>query len=336
MVYERVSGFKVNTKKLLLITLVQKKKKATLIVVIALLLAITFVLFLSSKFNADFNIKKYILDFQATSYGRVLCKIKHGTHQDFVLLYISLILSVVLYMLNAAKSKSVHDKKNCTYYKKYQNAIEQQHFSLSRFTLQRMAFYICFCSCGFTLPVPMNPFCKNNRFITCTIFAAYFFNIMKIFRTSLFDLGNFDDQVKLYDKLVNKSLSRINSTVVVNSSDINMDDLMDLSFTDSMVKMQTSFLSAGILYNLIAKVMYVFVYGFHFYPILVCVDLKLKGTIAHGLCMIYAWLMLFYYILAETLCSGQDLQPGFIDLIKHLIKKLFNKDAFPDLKRTSK
>jgi hypothetical protein len=37
------------------------------------------------------------------------------------------------------------------------------------------------CSCNFTFPVPSNPFSKKNRFITAVIYAAYTYNILKIF-----------------------------------------------------------------------------------------------------------------------------------------------------------
>ena len=40
------------------------------------------------------------------------------------------------------------------------------------------------CQCNFKLLVPMNPFSKTNRFITCIIYAAYIHNISKIFESS--------------------------------------------------------------------------------------------------------------------------------------------------------
>jgi len=37
------------------------------------------------------------------------------------------------------------------------------------------------CKFDFRILVPMNPFAKNNRFLTCIIYAAYIHNITKIF-----------------------------------------------------------------------------------------------------------------------------------------------------------
>lgn len=60
------------------------------------------------------------------------------------------------------------------------------------------------CKFNFRILVPMNPFAKNNRLITCIIYAAYIHNISKIFEFSMSDFG-LDDLHKLNTNRTNDS-----------------------------------------------------------------------------------------------------------------------------------
>lgn len=123
----------------------------------------------------------------------------------------------------------------------------------------------------FDLVVPMNPFSKTNRFITCTIYAAYVHNLSKIFQFSF-----------VYT-------SRFVSNSTSDSLIENLNEFQSLS-------------SRGILIDLALRILNVLVIGCQFYPILLCVEFKHKSKISYLFCTVYAWFIFAYYVMSNELC----------------------------------
>jgi hypothetical protein len=198
-----------------------------------------------------------------------MCKLKKSfLIENYLLITVSLPLTIFLYIWNS--------------------------FS---FNLKKRAF-------KFDFIVPMNPFSKSNRFLTCIIYAAYIHNISKIFEFSLTTIHS-------------------NNNITIN----------DGFLIDNLHEFQ-SFSTQGILIDLLLRVLNVFVIGFQFYPILLCIEFKLKSKLSYFLCTLYAWLMFLYFVLSNELCntwSDKDL-----DIINYLsymktrlsifLKEYFNQD----------
>ena len=130
------------------------------------------------------------------------------------------------------------------------------------------------------LVIPMNPFSKTNRLITCVIYAAYVHNITKIFEFSVIDV------------------------------DIDRPNKSNSTFISSFVYRLDSFqyLSAyGILLELVIKVLNVFIISFHFYPVLLCVEFKRKSKLSYLLCSIYVWILFIYFVFVAELCKDEQI-----------------------------
>lgn len=73
------------------------------------------------------------------------------------------------------------------------------------------------CSCNFKLPVPVNPFSKRNRFITAVIYAAYTYNILKIFEYLIVGDKHIQESNRLLERakmLQNQSLHNLTNSVM--------------------------------------------------------------------------------------------------------------------------
>lgn len=125
--------------------------------------------------------------------------------------------------------------------------------------------------------VPMNPFSKTNRFITCVIYAAYIHSILKIFQFSV-----------------------INSS---NNSNLTSNNYFNTLFQE------------GVLINLCLRILNVFVIGFQFYPILLCIEFKFKSKLAFLLSSMYAWLICLYYIISNELYCKEITTINYFSLI---------------------
>ena len=145
------------------------------------------------------------------------------------------------------------------------------------------------CMVDLKLIVPMNPFGKNNRLITCIIYAAYIHNITKIFEFSLSDF-NWLDMQRLDPNSSNET-----------------DSLKSL--INKLVTFQ-SFNVYGILIDLLLKILNVFIIGFHFYPVLLCVEFKRRSKLSHFLCSVYVWLLFVYYVFVNELCVQEVVNVG--------------------------
>ena len=144
---------------------------------------------------------------------------------------------------------------------------------------------------NFDFIVPMNPFSKSNRFITCIIYAAYINSISNIFEFSL--------------------------TSITFTNDNNSND----SLIEHLYAFQ-SFSTQGILIDLMLRILNVFVIGFQFYPILLCIEFKTKSKMSYFMCSVYAWLMFFYFTFSNELCQ---LITDDIDLLTYFT---FLKNSF--------
>ena len=212
-----------------------------------------------------------------------ICRLKQSISKDYILVSVCIPLCTVIYLLNTIKAATNRTHKvNCDYIEKHQSVDKFRNFFHREF----------YCSCrnrtDLSLPVPMNPFSKNNRLIVCLVFAAYLHTILNIFESSLLNFYRLGRE-------------------------------------------QRGWLKSGILLNLLVKIGYVLIVGFHFYPIMLCVELKRKSTISYALCMIYSWFMLFYCVIADALCQEES-DGEFFYLIKHSLSDLFGKQTFPSLK----
>jgi hypothetical protein len=163
--------------------------------------------------------------------------------------------------------------------------------NLSRF--KRFVFCGLDCQCGIEFPVPMNPFSKRNRFITGIIYAAYTYNILKIFEHLL--IG--DQTLKLVDH-TKSVIKGANFTLSTNLT----------GFQEKLKGINTdlgSFLKAqerGILMDLLKQICNVFIIGLRYYPVLLCVELKRKSKLCYLLCTIYVTSIFFYYLYMNTFC----------------------------------
>jgi hypothetical protein len=284
------------------------KSRTELTIVSGMFLAVVFICIMASTENKK-SLEDFLFSWQNSTKHMLICRINENVMQDYILAIMSLALTLILYLINLIKSKKNHEP-TCTFYQNYSKVMVEKTSTCSRFGLKRLASYFFHCSCGLTFPVPMNPFCKHNRFIVCVIFAAYFYTILNIFKTSVFNFG-------MYDRVDYENESEF------------------FNATQGFINEQRKWLTGGILKNFAIKILYILVVGFHFYPLLLCVEFKLKSTIGFALCMCYAWIMLFYYVLTDSFCDGDQSESGFFNVAKSWIKNVLNKNDFPSYKQNS-
>jgi hypothetical protein len=62
----------------------------------------------------------------------------------------------------------------------------------------------------------------------------------------------------------------------------------------------------GILIDLLLRILNVFIIGFHFYPVLLCAEFKIKSKLSYLLCSIYMWLLFVYFVFVNELCKREE------------------------------
>ena len=233
-----------------------------------------------------------------TFFSLDFCKIMNDQFlEDYFIIYISLSLTMFIYIWNAVKSNARHeywckfsrnriDKETETNFES-DNRCLSLFFRVYRLMNLRKLCGIK-CTCGIEFPVPINPFSKHNRFITSVIYAAYTYNILKIFEFLL--IG---DQTQQYIESKKNILKSINTSNLSLSSIQNSIQDLDLG---------KKFTENGILMELLKQICNVFIIGFRYYPVLLCVELKRKSKISYLFCTIYVVFLLFYYVYMNMFC----------------------------------
>lgn len=269
-----------------------------------------------------------------TFFSLDFCKIMNDQFlEDYFIIYISLSLTVFIYFWNALKSNVNHEywckfsrlkikKRSASFEKTNSNSdmmnsngdIEKsesdeseedkpkvirtiirccsrvyQFLRLSK--LKNVTICGIKCSCGIEFPVPMNPFSKRNRFITGVIYAAYTYNILKIFEYLL--IG---DQTHIIEH--NKKLFQNMSSFSNFSNFSSIRNSMQEKYQEFGSKLSEH----GILMELLKQICNVFIIGFRYYPVLLCVELKRKSKLCYFLCTLYVMFLLFYYVYMNMFC----------------------------------
>ncbi len=240
--------------------------------------------------------------------------------EDYIIIYFSLSLTIMIYFWNAFKCEKDHEY----YCKFYQAGIKRCEridssneikkndennrnfftipFTRKKINLSEKFTILCFkCDCHVELPIPMSPFSKRNRFITGIIYAAYTYNILKIFEYIL--VGG-DQTFEAVDKTQNlfKNLKFNDSLSYV--SNINLTSIPDKithnfnNFTESAIK----YGERGILMDLLKQICSVLIIGLRYYPVLLCVELKRKSKFCYFICSLYVLSLLFYYVYMNIFC----------------------------------
>jgi hypothetical protein len=152
---------------------------------------------------------------------------------------------------------------------------------------------LCCCTCRFDFITPMNPFSKKQRFITAIIYAAYTYNILKIFEYLI--VG--DQFVQHVDetghKLKENAKSFLNSTMHMHNT--------ANSVTQTLANFSTT-IERGILTDLLKQILNVFIIGLRYYPILICVEMRRKRALCYFLCSCYMWCLFVFYLYTNTFC----------------------------------
>ena len=262
-----------------------------------------------------------------------LCKsVKDQFFEDYIIIYFSASLTAFLYLWNAFKLN--RDRKNfCKCYKTkskglnrtslsfpeknhYENDDSSEADDENRPPLLRLKngcaracgllcsrikkFTCCgvLCMCGVEFPIPMNPFTKRNRFLTGIIYAAYSYNILKIFEYLLIGDQYFEAVDSGANYLRNFSLSNITSK--------NLSQIGDS--IKSTAQSVTNYAERGILMDLLKQITNVFIIGVRYYPVLLCVELKRKSKLCYFVCTLYVLLMLIYYVYMNIFCLVSALE----------------------------
>ena len=152
---------------------------------------------------------------------------------------------------------------------------------LKRFTLCGVL-----CTCGIEFPVPMNPFSKRNRFITGIVYAAYTYNILKIFEYLLIGDQYFETMSNYKSSL---SSSNLSLSTLKNSTLNNLKELHQYA-------------ERGILMDLLKQICNVFIIGLRYYPVLLCVELKRKSKLCYFICTVYVLSLFSYYVYMNIFC----------------------------------
>ena len=148
------------------------------------------------------------------------------------------------------------------------------------------------CSCNFKLPVPINPFSKRNRFITAVIYAAYTYNILKIFEFLIVGDRHIQEGNRLIERaklLQNQTFTNL-TNMAMNKIDASLDHIANMS------------VERGILMDLLKQVCNVIIIGLRYYPVLLCVELKRKSKFCYFITSLYVLLLFFSYIYMNIFC----------------------------------
>ena len=269
----------------------------------------------SSKTEPEKSIDKDNITHLTTFFSYDLCKVMRSQFlEDFVLIIVSLTLTGIIYFWNAFKCNRNHE-----YFCKFSKsrARDRDRSEDSRLTIDYIEkrssantgflskfihinklknITICGfrCSCGIDFPVPMNPFSKRNRFLTGVIYAAYTYNILKIFEFLL--VGEVPGRALSQGKSFMKSL---NISMTTNLTSLNSQ--LNTTLQNANHKINT-ITEQGILMELIKQICVVIIIGLRYYPVLLCIDLKRKSKFCYLICTIYVVFLLIYYVYMNTFC----------------------------------
>ena len=261
-----------------------------------------------------------------------LCKsVKDQFFEDYIIIYFSASITAFLYFWNAFKLN--RDRKNfCKCYKTRSRGLnrtslsspEKNHYENDEnesddenlspllklkngcaracgILCSRIKKFTCcgvLCMCGVEFPIPMNPFTKRNRFLTGIIYAAYSYNILKIFEYLL--IG---DQ---YFEAVDNSANYLRNFSLANITSKNLSQIGDS--IKSTAQSVTNYAERGILMDLLKQITNVFIIGVRYYPVLLCVELKRKSKLCYFICTFYVLLMLIYYVYMNIFCLVSALE----------------------------
>lgn len=148
-------------------------------------------------------------------------------------------------------------------------------------------FFGVMCSCSFKLPVPINPFSKRNRFITAVIYAAYTYNILKIFEYLIVGDKHIQESNRLLERaklLQNQSLTNVTSSIL------------------NKIDHVSQFNERGILMDLLKQICNVIIIGLRYYPVLLCVELKRKSKFCYFITSLYVLFLFFSYVYMNIFC----------------------------------
>jgi hypothetical protein len=126
----------------------------------------------------------------------------------------------------------------------------------------------------------MDPFSKRNRFITAVVYAAYTYHLLKIFNDLLVS-----DKVELVEKSVGA---------------MNFSNFSNLIKPSSLLASEKS-----IMIELFKQICHVFIIGFRYYPVLMCVEMKPKSLICYFFCTLYIVFLLFSYVYNNMFCLSR-------------------------------
>jgi len=267
-----------------------------------------------------------------------LCKsMKDQFLEDYIIIYFSLIITGFIYFWNSFKcnrnhenfckfgssnsrqNEEDHDVSSIKFYSDQNiDRIKSQSDENVRpkrwmelvckfFNMNKLKnFTVCgvLCTCGIEFPVPMNPFSKRNRFITGIVYAAYTYNILKIFEYLLIGDQYFEAIGNYKNSLGNLSLSGIKNSTLNNIKELHQ------------------YTERGILMDLLKQICNVFIIGLRYYPVLLCVELKRKSKLCYFICTIYVLSLFSYYVYMNIFClisafeaikDANNLKPNPID-----------------------
>ena len=110
--------------------------------------------------------------------------------------------------------------------------------------------------------------------------------------------------------LINKTLSSYSNTSFLKKN-LNATLLENISggFEDFQKN-----INGGILLGLLVKICNVLILGFTFYPVLLCVELKVKSFTNYFLSSLYIWCMLLYHVYNDFVCDLKKI--GVFDYLK--------------------
>ncbi|CAF0764307.1 unnamed protein product [Brachionus calyciflorus] len=196
-----------------------------------------------------------------------ICKVMNSEFmEDYVLIFSSLSLTLFIYFWNSFKFFKQDEFCECQNNYDLKRLSQRASKLLNSKNLSLFGYRFFF---SFEFPIPMNPFNKRNRFLTCVIYAAYTYNILKIF-----------EHLVSSDNLVNNLRKSLNETV-----------------SETVEKVEK-----GILMGLLKQILVVFTIGLRYYPVLLCIDLKRKSKVCYLLCTLYVLFLLIYYSYMNMFC----------------------------------
>ena len=214
--------------------------------------------------------------------------------EDYIIVYVAILLTLVIYVRNmfmcGHKQKQHTTTPSSSRWPKWLTC----------------CCCCCCCSCRLELPIPLSPFSKRNRFFTGVIYAAYTYNILKIFEYLLVGGDStrqiVDNTKQFFDSAVNltQQPGGLGRVVVDRLASVNL-TLVKERATQASAKL-FAYAERGILVDLLKQICSVLIIGLRYYPILLCVELKRKSKLCYFLCAVYVLALLAYYVYMNIFC----------------------------------